>query len=223
MGAYGIIAINNTGVAMFKKSPISFSDGATNWIYILVVLAVAGVVGLLVSQRAREPEVTIPAAVSATRQTAWLSLSTDKSEYQAGELVRVSVMLDLGSKRAAGVDVALTYDSKVLALQTKEGGGAAQGRLEPERYLNTAASVFETFPYFSADVLTGSVFFSALAKPREAVTGKHLVAELTFKALRPGTTTLGLDFTPSSTHDSNVAYLGQDILGRVSSVGVRVR
>ena len=208
---------------MFKKSPISFSDGATNWVFILVVLVVAGVVGLLVSQRAREPEVAIPAAVSVTSQTAWLGLSTEKSEYQVDELIRVSVTLDLGVKRAAGVDVALTYDPKVLALQSKEGGNALQGRLDPKRYLSTAASVFETFPHLSADVRSGAVFFSALAKPREEVTGKHLVAELTFKALKPGTATLAFDFTPSSTRDSNVAYLGQDILGRVSAVNVKIR
>ncbi|MEK7635986.1 MAG: hypothetical protein AAB405_02765 [Patescibacteria group bacterium] len=145
-----------------------------------------------------------------------ISLSADKKEYNFDELVNVGVLLKLADKKTPGVDVLLKYDPKSLELQKIAGGKLQTSGIvsDSKQILKTDSSSFETFPYLKADILSGSIFFSALAQPMKDVIGEANIASIVFKAVRKGNTKISLVFDKSLNQDTGVFYMGEDILDK---------
>lgn len=152
-------------------------------------------------------------------------LSADKKEYNLNELVNIGVLLNLADKKTPGVDILIKYDPKFLELQ-KTAGGALQtsGKVsDPKQILKTTNSSFDTFPYLKADVLSGSIFFSALAQPKKDVIEEANIASIIFKAVKKGNTKIELVFDKSLNQNSGVFYMGKDILDKAAGAEIVIK
>ena len=149
----------------------------------------------------------------APRKPVSLALLTQKKEFRIGEAIKVWVVLESSTKRTTGVDVILRYEPTSLELSSLEGKGK----------LDTSSSRFSSFPYFKHDAPKGMLIFSALAEPRQELSGQLEVGILTFKALKKGAGAIRFDFERGSHTDSNVAYLGKDILAKVYDAKFEIR
>lgn len=208
---------------MSKPSHFSIVKGKSRTFYLIIVAAVAAffavaTFALLMNFRA---ETDIESLGSeAVSKEASLTLTTPNTEVSLGSSFPVEVLLR-SDFPTTGVDVALQYDPRFLALvqQNEDASGAMS-------YLDTTLSVFDIFPF--AD-LKGrgkeeKIFtFAALAKPLEKFLGSGTVASLSFQALRRGETTIVILSQPGSVEDSNVAYIGRDILSRVGNLSIRIK
>lgn len=209
---------------------INITQGPTNWFFvILVFLAGAGAASFvyisLLFFNISIKETGFNQSFFLKHKAVSLSLTTNQTEYNLNDLIEVNVSLDSGGKKTAGVDVSLNYDPKTLELQTTSQTDASKkaGRLDPLQFLNTEFSSFDIFPYIKLDKGAGALFFSALAKPLREVQGKGVIAAITFKALKSGKAKINLVFEKDATTDSNVAYLGKDILNQVYGLELTIK
>lgn len=170
-------------------------------------------------------EQPIVEAVKPESELVIASLSADKKAYSLNELVNIGVLLNLADKKTPGVDILIKYDPKSLELQkTIDGALKTSGVVsDPKQVLKISASSFDTFPYLKANILDGSIFFSALAQPKKDVIEKVNIASINFKAIKKGSTKISLVFDKSLNQDTGVFYLGKDILDKVTDVEIVVK
>lgn len=152
-------------------------------------------------------------------------LSADKKAYSLNELVNIGVLLNLADKKTPGVDILIKYDPKSLELQKTINGALKTSGVvsDPKQVLKISDSSFDTFPYLKANILDGSIFFSALAQPKKDVIEEANIASINFKAIKKGSTKISLVFDKSLNQDTGVFYLGKDILDKVSDVEIVVK
>lgn len=218
---------------------IKITKGETNWFYlVLVFLSGIGSVSfiyilLLFSTMDVEEIFQSPLIFSKTAPVT-LSLQTPKTEYNLNELIEVNILVDSGKRKTAGVDVVLTYNPQILELQSKNPVADKPSKKEktnikkqptqnPQDFLNMEFSSFDIFPYIKTDTVNGKIYLSALVKPLKDVSGKGIIGSLMFKAKTNGRTQINFDFQKGSTNDSNVAFLGKDILNKVYGVDITIK
>lgn len=214
------------------KNITTVKSTTTNWFFVMLVflagLGSATVMSFVFLTFNLDEQELVNSLYSNFRPAS-LTLITPKTEYKVNDLVEVSILLNTGRRKTAGVDIALQYDPQVLKLQTKNSESKKENSVKkelivnPQEFLNTELSSFDIFPYMKLDNLSGSVFFSALAKPLREVDGQGAVAVLTFKAIKQGETAIKLLFEKGGTRDSNVAYLGKDVLAKVYDIQFKIQ
>lgn len=218
---------------------IKITKGETNWFYvILVFLAGVGSVSLiyilLLFAMIDVEEISQSPLIFSKQAPVILSLQTEKSEYNLNELFEVNILVDSGKRKTAGVDIVLTYNPQILELQSKnqtanspaikeKTGAKKQPTQNPQDFLDTEFSSFDIFPYIKIDAVNGKIYFSALSKPLKEVSGKGIVGSLTFKTKATDSTQINFDFQKGLTIDSNVAFLGKDILDKVYGIDVKIK
>ena len=132
---------------------------------------------------------------------ATLGLSPSSGAVQVGQNLAVQIKLDTGSQAIDGADVSfLNYDPTMLEVQQ-----VLAGSLMPNTPVNTV------------NATAGKIRFSQVTTGGQTAPANGTLATLTFKALKIGTATLTLDFTPGFTTDSNIAQVGTDILTAVTN------
>ena len=223
-------------MAIKHKVNVKESNKTTNWHRVFLVLVFVTVFVYLLS-------ILLPSFVSvktSTQKQVSLYLLTNAEEFSVNDLIGVDVYLDTKNKKSAGVDAVLRYDPSYLevsplkrneltgavikgnaSLDTRQNRGEVQ--LNPHNYLDTQTSTFDIFPYMKADTLNGIIYFSALAKPLVDVEGQVLIASLIFKAKHKGNTKIDIVFEKGTNTDSNVAYLGEDILEEVHGADIFIQ
>lgn len=218
---------------------IKITKGDANWFYVaLVFLAGVGSISLiyillLFATLDIEEISQSPLAFSKSAPVV-LSLQTEKSEYNLNDLIEVNILIDSGKRKTAGVDIVLTYNPQILELQSKNPIVNKQAIKEktsikkqptqnPHDFINTELSSFDIFPYIKTDAVNGKVYLSALVKPLKDVSGKGIIGSLTFKTITNGNTQINFEFQKGSTNDSNVAFLGKDILDKIYGVDITIK
>lgn len=204
------------------------SRGSTNWFFvILVFLAGVGSAALIyLIFLAFDFDVkNLIYEASLKARPASFSLAASKQEFGSNDSVEVNILLNTGKRTTTGIDVALKYDPQILELQPKNPKTKIpkNGIVNPLDFINTEYSSFDIFPYLKVDKSTGSIFFSALAKPLREVINQGVVGTLVFKAIKPGDTSINLVFEKSSGNDSNIAYRGRDVLAKVYDLNLKIR
>ncbi|MEK7146759.1 MAG: cohesin domain-containing protein [Patescibacteria group bacterium] len=204
----------------------------TNWFYIILVfLAGLGSASLIsfVFLAFNLDQEELAMSVYSNHRPVSLALITAKKEYSLNDLIEVSILLNTGKRKTAGVDIVLKYDPQFLELQSQNSNAAQvksvkkERNVNPKEFLSTEFSSFDIFPYMKLDSLNGNFFFSALAKPLREVNGQGAVAVLNFKAVKQGETAIKLVFEKGSARDSNVAYLGKDVLAKVYDLQLKIQ
>lgn len=209
-----------------KIAPPHFTviKGKTHYFHLAVVVVVGIFVVIMVS---------IYTFVSTVDLNSWqsdpflpgkkttLTLEAPQTEIKEGDTFPVNVFLD-ANLPTTGVDIALEYNPIYLEL-APQGSGNASPALN---YLDTTLSIMDIFPFAELKTRSdNSVFFrfSAVAKPLKEFKGRGVVATLSFKAVKRGETDISLLSEKGSGSDSNVAYLGKDILTGTKNLRVKIR
>lgn len=212
------------------------SGFVNNWIIIAALAIIAVIGGLVYYAKGPVSDITKPEKEIVVEEKekeiqklesemVIMKLSADKSEYNLNELVNVDISLALADKQTPGVDVLVKYDPKVLELQKISGSKlSTSGKVsDPKQILKTVNSSFETFPYLKADIVEGSIFFSALDKAKEYVTGDVNVASIVFKAIKKGDAKISLASDKSKSLDTEVFYMGNAILDKVTDAEMVIK
>lgn len=141
---------------------------------------------------------------SEAKAAASLSFSPAAKTVVINDSFNVDVILNTGGQQSDGADVIVRYDGNKLTLVSATLG---------DLYINK----------LTADTSTaGKVTFRATSSEDQSFTGTGTFATMVFKAAAEGTANLYFDFTSGSTTDSNVAYLGSDILGSTSNASYTI-
>lgn len=212
---------------------IKITKEETNWFYvILVFLAGVGSISLiyillLFSTLDTEEILQSPLVFSKPTPVS-LSLQTEKKEYDLNETIKINILIDSSNKKTAGVDIVLTYDPEILELQSKnpvkeKTGAKKQTSQNPQDFIDIEFSSFDIFPYIKTNTINGKIYFSALAKPLKDISGKGIIGSLTFKPQTTGNTQINFEFQKGSNNDSNIAYLGKDILNQVYGIDITIK
>lgn len=140
-----------------------------------------------------------------------IALVSDKSNYQKGETIPLSVRLFTGGHSIIATDAVIKYDPNVF--EATGSGFFEQG------------DIFDDYPGFEVDSKLGIVRVSGiLLNVDEGFNGTGEIATLNFKAKKDGSTKLSVDYTPSSTIDSNIieGNTTKDILGEVMNLDLTI-
>lgn len=208
-----------------NKLYISLIIGAV----IVVILAIGGYLFFIkFKQPAKAPVLNLKEAAreEITIKPVSLVLNSDKKEAKVGDLIKVMVNLDLAGQKTNGVDIVIKYDPQLIKIEPinpKAKKISIDGRVEPKDYLDVSSSSFNIFPYLKIDNLSNLVSFSALADPQKEISGEGNVVVLMFKAVKKGTANIEIVFQKDANSDSNVAYGGKDILGKVFGVNIDIK
>lgn len=130
-----------------------------------------------------------------------LSIDPVSKSVKVGDAFTLNINLNTENQFADGVDIHfLNYDKDKLEVQ----GSAI-----------TVGTLFSMTPTNSVDAVNGRINFSQAASGGTTYNGSGVLATISFKALKEGSANLSFDYTASSTIDSNVASVGNDILNGV--------
>jgi len=141
-----------------------------------------------------------------------LTFSLDKKTFSVEETFLATVLVDTGSRKTVGVDAVLKYDPEFLEIVEENG-----------KFVDYSESDFDIFPGGRFDPETGDVRFSALVGPEEApLIGSGKIGTLKFKTLKEGETSLSFVHDLRFTGDSNVAWEGKDILGKIEDASIKI-
>ena len=146
---------------------------------------------------------TAPAPVV---EKASISLTSSKGSFRVGEEIAVSVNIS-SSVPTDGADVILKFDNKILSPLAIE-----------------TSSLYEDYPQDMADGKKGLIAISGVTSAQGGVPTNGPIASVFFKAVKPGRTTVSVDFTPDSTIDSNIVgtSLGKDLLSEVKDLTLEI-
>jgi len=141
-----------------------------------------------------------------------LSFSLDKETFSVEETFLAAVLVDTGSRKTVGVDAVLKYDPEFLEIVEEDG-----------KFIDFSESDFDMFPGGRFNSETGEVRFSALIGPEETpLSGLGKVGTIKFKTLKKGETSLSFVHNLKTAGDSNVAWEGKDILGKVEDASIKI-
>ncbi|MBI2022012.1 hypothetical protein HYS93_04020 [Candidatus Daviesbacteria bacterium] len=143
--------------------------------------------------------------------SARLVLNSDEKVYKVGSVIPVEVRLSTAGHTIIASDVEIKYDPSIL-----EATGSA--------FFNQG-DVFDEFPNIEVDQQQGIVRFSALSiNNLSGFNGTGELATLNLRSKKEGQTSLTVNFTPSSTIDSNVieANTINDVLGQVFNLDLTI-
>lgn len=139
-------------------------------------------------------------------------LVTTKKDIKVGDIVSVDVRVSTGGHSTEGTDLVLKFDPKAVEILS--------GKIVPGK-------IYGEYPMKSVDPKLGQIRISGIAGlvNKTSFNGIGVFATLNFKAVKPGKTTLSVDFTPKKTSDSNIidSQTTQDILEGVTNLDLNIK
>lgn len=173
---------------------------------VIIIELFLGIRALLQPVKPKEKEVALP--VVSEEASGKFTLEAPQKEYRVGELIPVSVNLNVGNKMADGADLVLKFDPNKLDSAPSI----------------TKGSIFPEYPVVKSD--GGEVRMTAITSlGGGSFSGSGIFATIIFRAKAVGSTSVSFDFTPGSTTDSNIfgpAGYG-DMLKEVGNLEVNIR
>lgn len=142
-----------------------------------------------------------------------VTLISDKTSLKKGEKMTVSINIS-SNKKTDGTDLVLIYDPKLLSVETV--GSSKQPVI--------AGGIYEDFPLNSVDQVAGRITVSGITDDPGGVLAEGLFGSIVFVGKAPGVANISLDYSPSSTADSNVieSGTGKDVLEKVEGLEVSI-
>lgn len=152
-----------------------------------------------------------------TAPTATLSLSPQNLQLKTGQTFKLDLNINPNGKAVDGITVKLNYDPSYLEVidsdKARSGVQIKTTNLFPVSLNNT--------------VLSGTITLSSVTNPTGPyVTNASKVGEISFKALKAGSSIVSFDFVPGSTSESNVASHdspGVDMLQIVQDATITIK
>lgn len=141
-----------------------------------------------------------------------VSLEANKTTLKVGEQVTVSIKLS-SNKKTDGTDLIITYDPKILSVQTVAN--------QPVR----VGTIYSDYPSNVLDDKLGKVTVSGITSQPGGVLADGPFGTITFVAKSVGQSKISLDFTAGKTTDSNVIEVGtgKDVLEKVQNLEVVIQ
>lgn len=136
-------------------------------------------------------------------------LSSSNQSYKVGENVSIDIRISTGGHTTDGTDLVLKYDPNFL-----EATG---------NNIFDIGDVYSQYPNVNIDPKNGLIRISGVSDD-EGFNGTGDFATLNLKAKKDGSTNLSVDYTPSSTSDSNIIETNttKDILGQVFDLDLNI-
>lgn len=138
-------------------------------------------------------------------------LTTDKPEYNIGDIVTVTARLVTGGHSTLGTDLILKYNPQVLELNGAEA-------ISPGK-------TYADYPLIGFDPNLGLISVSGLAPANVGgFNGIGDFATIQFKATKSGPADFQVEYQPGSTIDTNIIdeNTAQDIIDEVQNVNVKI-
>lgn len=156
---------------------------------------------------------SLPTDVFAVR----LSLSPVSGLFNTGDIITAQILLNMEGENTAGVDTYLTFNPRVLYVLDENplhtGTQIKAGSLMPNTPLNIVDNSIGQIRF--SQITVGAMTPFSNNTPQE-------FASIRFKAIGGGNGLLEFTFIPKDTHDTNVAFEGEDILTGVSNATYNV-
>ena len=136
-------------------------------------------------------------------------LTSDKTSYDIGEKIFVSVKISTGGKSTTGSDLVLKYDQSIL--ETTDSN-------------IKVGSIYQEYPVAAVDN-NGEIIISGYSPSANAgFSGVGEFAVIEFKSKKAGSANLDIDFQKDETNDSNIVAIGDknEILGEVRNLELTI-
>lgn len=155
-----------------------------------------------------------------------LGLVTDKSTYQLGEDIPVSVVLVTQTLpteiETSGVDAFVEYDPAFLELRNT---GSATSSSAVTRFLKDSPSVFDNFAggaFLQKGTSTVFAFSALISGGSEKFSGVGTVGVLHFKALKEGQTTIKIEHDRSTVAVEDATVGAKDALDEAYDLTINI-
>lgn len=212
----GPIVIQGSQMPKIKKGllPENWSMVKVSFVVLILVIVAELVWAAWFVLNPNTKEIFSPRTNLATGQpsvaAAKLILNTDNVNPKVGDNLVVNINLTSNGRETQGSDLSIMYDIKALSLANNASSF-------------TKGVVYSEYLGRSVDGLKGNFRISGISGPSQFAKD-GLIGSLNFKVLSPGSTTISVDFKPSSSIDSNVidAKLSKDILSTVENLTINI-
>lgn len=178
-------------------------------VFVLVILVEIGWAGWTLFKSTLQD--TQKQASSAKLKQTIISLASDVTSLKVGSKTTVSVNVS-SVKSADGVDLIITYDPKLLSVETTGGQPVIAG------------TIFSDYPQNVLDPALGRITVSGISSQTGGVLANGLFGSIVFVGIAPGQAKILVEYVPSSTTDSNVieSKTGKDVLEGVNNLLINV-
>lgn len=151
------------------------------------------------------PAQTSPVAEKPRISSAVLALQTTNLQVEVGQEIPVDIVLDTDGALVDGVDVIISFDPVLL-------------KAEPVK----VGTLFNDYP--QNDLEDGKITLSGISDSTGYL-GKGILGTIVFKAVKPGSASVKIEYRPDDTIESNVILSGaaKDILGKVEDLVLDIK
>lgn len=187
---------------------------------LILLEAVWAVWSLSKNQIKREQNITSPPAqtppvVEKPRiSSATLALQTTSPQAEVGQDIPVDIVLDTDGALVDGVDAIISFDSALLNVQP----ATVDGKSVPVK----KGTLFNDYPQNALE--DGKITLSGISDSA-GYSGKGVLGTVKFRAVKAGSVSVKIEYSPDSTTDSNVilSQAAKDILGNVLDLVVDIK
>lgn len=145
-----------------------------------------------------------------------ISLTAPKTTLSVGEKLTVTINASSSGRLTDGTDLIITYDPNILSVET----------VGEEKRPIVISDVYSEYPSNSIDpTKPGVIAASGISSEQNGTVIDGVFGSMIFTAKAPGKTTVGIQFDPNLTSESNIieTNTGKDILNKVQNLEVEVR
>lgn len=143
-----------------------------------------------------------------------IKLDTQTPQVKTGAKFTVSIQMS-SDKKTDGADIIIKFDPALLGVELIG---------QKEKLPVILGGLYDDYPVNKLDAKSGEIIVSGISTTQGGVLGNGLFGSIVFSAKKPGQTKIAVDFTKSSTTDSNVLQsgTGEDILSAVENLEVKI-
>lgn len=187
---------------------------------IILIEAVWAVWSLSKNQLKREQSETQPPVQTSTvvekprLSSATLALQTASTQVEVGQEIPVDVVLDTDGALVDGVDAIISFDSALLNVQPV----TVDGKSVPVK----VGVLFNDYPQNALE--DGQITLSGISDST-GYSGKGILGTIVFKAIKQGSASVKIEYSPDDTIESNVilSRAAKDILGNVLDLALDIK
>lgn len=177
---------------------------------VILLEAVWAVLSLSKNQLKQQSAIVPPAQTSPAPEkqrvpSAVLALQTTNLQVEVGQEIPVDIVLDTDGALVDGVDVIISFDPVLL-------------KAEPVK----VGTLFNDYPQNAQE--DGKITLSGISDST-GYSGKGILGTIVFKAVKQGSASVKIEYSPDATIESNVILSGaaKDILGNVLDLALDIK
>lgn len=186
----------------------------------LILLEVVWSVWSLSKNQLKQQNITSPPAQASPVaekprvSSAVLALQTGSLQVEVGQEIPVDIVLDTDGALVDGVDAIVSFDSALLKVEPVE----VSGKSVPVK----VGTLFNDYPQNALE--DGKITLSGISDST-GYSGKGILGTVVFKAVKQGSASVKIEYSPDDTTESNVVLSGaaKDILGNVLDLALDIK